>query len=138
VVLSFGVWKRRFGSSPGLLGRTVTIAGQRHTVVGIMPPGFGFPVRETEVWIPHGPLEELPQRGSHNFRVVARLKPAVTADQAQANMDAVAGGLAERYPSNRALGVKVLGLQSTLTNEVRQPLIILLGAIGLVLLTACA
>ena len=138
VILSFGLWQRRFGSDPGLVGRTVTIGDQSHTVVGIMPPGFGFPGRETNVWIPHGPLEELPQRGSHNFRVVARLKPGVTVEQAQAEMDAVAAGLAERYPSNRDLGVKVLGLQRTLTNEVRQPLIILLGAVGLVLLIACA
>jgi predicted permease len=138
VILSFGLWQRRFGSDPGLVGRTVTIDGQSHSVVGIMPRGFGFPVRETDVWIPHGPLEELQQRESHNFRVVARLKPGVTVEQAQANMDAIAGGLAERYPSNRDLGVKVLGLQHTLTNEVRQPLIILLGAVGLVLLIACA
>ena len=102
-----------------------------------MPPNFKFPIRRTEIWIPHGPASELKARGSHNFRVVARLKPGVTLEQSQANMSAIARGLAEQHAENRDLGVHVSDLKDASVGEVRSALYLLLGAVGLVLLIAC-
>src|SRR5262249_22197158 len=109
-----------------------------HMVVGVMPPDFGFLDPRNDIWITHGPTSELKSRGSHNFRVVARLKPRVTLEQAQANLSAVARGLAEQHLENREMGVKVSNLKYAITNEARPALYLLLGAVGLVLLIACA
>ncbi|HKC87047.1 MAG TPA: ABC transporter permease, partial [Blastocatellia bacterium] len=99
-VISYGLWQRRFGADPGLIGKTIQVDGESHVVVGVMPPGFKFHWLvtgrgfENEIWIPHGPPDELQDRGSHNFGVVARLKRDITIEQAQANMDAIARGVA--------------------------------------------
>src|SRR6266511_2401440 len=101
-MISHGLWQRRFGADPGLIGKAIQVHGGIHVVVGVMPPDFKFhwlkAARglESEIWIPHGPPSELQDRFSHNFRVVARLKRGLTVEQAQANMDAIATGVAER------------------------------------------
>jgi predicted permease len=144
VILSYGFWQRRFGSDPALIGKTVTIDGLNHTVVGIMPPGFDLPynvpsaVFASDVWIPLGAHPEREDRGSPNYRVLARLKPGITIQQAQANIEAIARGLAEQYPENREMGATVVGLQQHLVKEARSTLLLLLGAVGFVLLIACA
>jgi putative ABC transport system permease protein len=108
-----------------------------------MPPGFKFHWLvalghvEYEIWIPHGPPDELQDRGSHNFRVVARLKRGVTIEQAQANMDAIARGVVEQNPGNEGMGAKVMGLQRKVTEDAQPALLLLSAAIGLVLLIAC-
>ena len=137
-VLSHGLWQRRFGADPSVVGKSISIDSQPHTVVGVMAPGFSFPDPRNEIWIPHGPPSELKDRDSHNFRVVARLKPGVTLNQAQANMDAIARGLAQHYSENRDMGVKVANLKYAAVGEVRSALYLLLGAVGLLLLIACA
>jgi putative ABC transport system permease protein len=144
VILSYGLWQRRFGSDPGLVGQTVKLDGQDHTVIGIMPPGFEFPLdifetlQAPDVWIPFGAHPERQDRGSHNFRVVARLKPGVTIEQAQANMESIVRGIGQQYPGHRGRSATVAGLQRNATREVRPALLLLLAAIGLVLLIACA
>ncbi|MGH9936571.1 MAG: ABC transporter permease [Blastocatellia bacterium] len=141
-VISYGLWRRRFGADPGLIGKTIEVNGESHVVVGVMPPGFKFHWLvmsrvERELLIPHGPPSELRARGSHNFSVVARLKRGVTIDQAQANMDAIARGVAEREPGHEGMGARVMGLRQEITEDARPALLLLSAAIGLVLLIAC-
>ncbi|HKQ80189.1 MAG TPA: ABC transporter permease [Blastocatellia bacterium] len=142
-VISHGLWQRRFGADPGIVGKTIQLDGESHVVVGVMPPEFKFHWLkmqrgwESEIWIPHGPHSELQDRGSHNFRVVARLKRGVTIGQAQANMDAVARGVAERDPGHEGMGAKVMSLQRKVTEDAQPALLLLSAAIGLVLLIAC-
>ncbi|MCI0533604.1 MAG: ABC transporter permease [Verrucomicrobiales bacterium] len=137
-LLSHGLWQRRFAGDPRVIGKSISIDSEPHTVVGVMPPGFSFPNPRKEIWIPHGPPSELKARGSHNFQVVARLKPGVTIEQAQANLDVIARGLADQYPENRDMGAKVSNLKLTAVGEAASALYLLLGAVALVLLIACA
>jgi putative ABC transport system permease protein len=142
-VISHGLWQRRFGADPSLIGKTIQVDGESHVVVGIMPPGFKFHWLvawggvEYEIWIPHGPPDELQDRGSHNFRVVARLKRGVTIEQTQANMDAIARGVADQNPGSEGMGAKVMGLRRKVTEDAQPALLLLSAAIGLVLLIAC-
>src|SRR5262249_7461723 len=137
-VISHGLWQRRFGADPGLVGKTIRVNGESHVVVGVMPPGFKFhwlaTLRGVEngILVPQGPTDELRDRGSFNFRVVARLKRGVTIEQAQANMDAVARGVAERYPGHTGMGTKVMGLRRKVTSDAKPALLLLSAAIGLV------
>ncbi|HXJ97197.1 MAG TPA: FtsX-like permease family protein, partial [Terriglobia bacterium] len=89
-------------------------------------------------WLPVGLDPSQSDRGSHNYRVVGRLRPGVTLSQAQADMEAIARNLAQEYPADQSLGIKVAGLEENVTSEVRPALLVLLGAVGLVLLIACA
>jgi putative ABC transport system permease protein len=139
VMLSHGLWQRRFGSDPGVVGRSIVLNGASFTVVGVMPSGFEFPSKETELWAPLG-LDPSNQegRGSHYLDVVARLKPGVTLQQAQSNMDAIAGELEKQYQVNTGHGVNIFPLYEEIVGSVRTALLVLLGAVGLVLLIACA
>jgi putative ABC transport system permease protein len=143
VVLSDALWRSRFGSDPHLVGKVVVINGESYTVIGIMPPRFRFPLNPPEglvpsAWLPVGLDPSQSDRGSHNYRVVGRLRPGVTLSQAQADMEAIARNLAQSYAADRSLGIKVAGLEENVTSEVRPALLVLLGAVGLVLLIACA
>ena len=141
VVLSYGLWQRQFGSDPALVGRTIPIDGRGHLVVGVMPPGFDFPAnirpaaKPPDVWIPATP--DL-ARGSHNYRVIARLKADRTIAQAQIEMDRVMRLVAGLDPGHRGRGAAVAGLQQHAVTAVRPALLLLMGAIILVLLIACA
>jgi putative ABC transport system permease protein len=135
-----GLWQRRFGSDPGLVGRTLTLNDQSFTVVGILPPDFRFLPEEYEIFIPMV-LDgwEATARGTHPLRVVARLKEGVTLAQAQAEMDQIALHMEREYPSsNTGVGVNLVPLQEQLVGESRRALLVLLGAVAFVLLIACA
>jgi len=143
VILSYGLWQRRFGSDRNIIGRTVDVGEQPYTVIGVMAPDFRFPPGlaisyRVDAWLPLGLDPSRNERGSNNYYTFARLKPGVTVAQAQAEMDAVNQGLAEKHPEDRGLGVKVVGWQQQVGSEVRPVLLMLLGAISLVLLIACA
>ncbi|HXJ92059.1 MAG TPA: ABC transporter permease, partial [Terriglobia bacterium] len=106
-------------------------------------PHFRFPLNPPEglvpsAWLPVGLDPSQSDRGSHNYRVVGRLRPGVTPSQAQADMEAIARNLAQSYAADQSLGIKVAGLEENVTSEVRPALLVLLGAVGLVLLIACA
>jgi putative ABC transport system permease protein len=141
-IVSYGLWQRRFGSDPGLIGKAIQIDGESYTVVGVMPPGLRFPPPAVslnrDVYVPGTRSEERNDRFSHNHWVVACLNPGVTIEQAQANMEAIARGLAERYPADRDMGARVTLLHEKVANSVRPALLVLMGSIGLVLLIACA
>ena len=143
IILSYRLWQRRFGSDRAVLGRTVDVDQESYTVIGVMPSDFRFPPElpasyGVDAWLPPAPDPSRNDRGSNNYYTFARLKPGLTLAQAQAEMDAINNGLAEKYPADRGLGVKVVGWQRQVGSEVRPALLILLGAISLVLLIACA
>ena len=142
VVLSHGLWQRRFGADPQMVGKTLTLNGAGYTVVGILPPQFFFPIREAELAIPLAPDAD-PWRGvrtSVNFlRALARLKPGVTREQAEADLTAVAQRLRRQYPVANAqkLGVTLSPLHEEVVGNFRLALWVLLGSVGVVLLMTC-
>ncbi|MHA7632908.1 ABC transporter permease [Corallococcus sp. M7] len=141
-VLSHALWQRRFGGSPDVLGRTVNLGGPLPwTVVGVMAPGFDFPSR-AELWTPLVQDESMTKpeaRGAHWLEVYGRLGPGVSLERARADAAAVARSLAARYPATNAeMGASVESLRDVLVGQVRPSLLLLLGAVGLVLLIACA
>ncbi len=139
IVISHGLWQRRFGGDQNLVGQKLTLNGQPYTLVGVMPPEFQFPA-DREVWAPRVLRENDRQlRAATYWNVIARLKPGVTISQAQDEMSAIAGRLASQYPdTNGGMGSTVVSLPDQLTGHVRSSLWILLGAVGFVLLIACA
>lgn len=141
VLLSHGFWQRQFGGTPDIVGRTLQLNDVPHTVIGVMPAGFQRS-STTELWAPLGlSSDELTNdnRGAHYLGVVARLKPGVTAAQAQSEMNVMAAQFGEQYPdSNKGWGVKVISLADYGVRNVRSVLYTLLGAVGCVLLIACA
>jgi len=139
IVISHGLWQRRFGGNQNLVGQKLTLNGQPYTVVGVMPPEFQFPA-DREVWAPRVLRENDRQlRAATYWNVIARLKPGVTINQAQDEMSGIAGRLASQYPdTNGGTGSTVVSLPDQLTGHVRSALWILLGAVGFVLLIACA
>jgi putative ABC transport system permease protein len=141
-VISYGLWQRRFGSDRKLIGQQVMLDGKSTTIVGVMPQGFKFPLdsENPEIWSPLDPTTELNQtRGARYLNVVARLKGGVTLQQAQADMESVSHRLEEQYPANNTgRGIRLVSLYEDTVGEVRPALLILLGAVGCVLLIACA
>ncbi len=139
-VLSHSLWQRRFNRDPGIINRTITLNGESFTIVGVMPEGFFFPEREAELWLPWAMEEgQADGRGDHYFRLVARLKPGVTREQANAEAEAIAARLAGEYPRiNEGLGFVVNSFHQDYVGDLRQPMLILFAAVGLVLLIACA
>src|SRR5262245_44288775 len=133
------MWKTRFGADPSVLGRSVLIDSVPHTVVGVVPQPPGF-IDTVELWLPLAwTPEERATRNNHNYRGIAKLAPGIDVARAQADMNAVAKRLAEQYPEdNKGWGVLVRPLRDDLVGDARHSLLILLGAVGLVLLIACA
>jgi len=142
VVLSYELWQRRFGSDPKILNQSVTLNEHPYEVIGVAPKGFSFS-RDTELWVPIGQMADEPSlntRDNHpGLNAVARLKTGVTLEQARAEMDTIAARLEQAYPdSNQTVGALVMPLKESYVHDVRRAFWILLGAIGLVLLIACA
>jgi len=139
VVLSYGLWQRRFGSDGKIVGQALTLNGENYTVVGIMPPHFQFPTREDQLWAPIAfTPQQAANRGRHYLEVVARLKPGVTLAQAQAEMSAIAVRLQQQHAENTDLGANVTPLHEQIVGDIKPALLVLLGAVGFVLLIACA
>jgi predicted permease len=139
VVLGDGLWKRRYGGDPALVGHEITINREQFTVIGIMPPGFYFApyADRAEIWFAGLDLTQ-PGRTWHEHLAVARLKPGVTLRRAQTEMDAIALRLAKQYPDQSGWGVQLISLHDDLVGNTRPALMILLAAVGVVLLIACA
>ena len=141
VIVSHGLWQRRFGSDPGFVGKVVKLNNNAYTVVGIMPPDFDFPMaaQTVDIWVPLTLSPNLlADRANHNMSVVARLKPGVTLQQAQVGMESIAKQLAQEYPeTNREYGVTLVPLHEEVIKGIKKPLLILFGTVGFVLLIAC-
>ena len=151
-VLSHGLWKRRFGSDPAIAGKELSVDGATFRVVGVMPEGFAMPTPDTEIYIawdipgsyrpndgPGPRFLEGPPRDYRFLNVVGRLRNGVTIDQAQAELDGIAASLAEAHPKDlTGWGVRLHPLTEEIVGPTRAPLLALLGAVGFVLLIACA
>jgi putative ABC transport system permease protein len=137
VMISYNLWQKQFRGAPDAIGRTVYVNAEAHTVIGVMPPKFGFPER-AELWVPFH-LGETEDRGSRYMSAVARLAPGVTLDAARTEMNTIAAQLAAAFPgANRGHAADVDGFQAATTRGIRPVVLILLGAVGFVLLIACA
>ena len=138
VVLSNGLWRSRFGGDPNIIGQAISMNGVNRTVIGVMPAGFSFPAKTTEVWVPLAISPQRKQdRNSISYQAVGRVKPGVTMAQASADMGAIAKRLDEQY-SRSNYGVNLVLLRDQETRSVKPALLVLLGAVAFVLLIACA
>jgi putative ABC transport system permease protein len=139
VILSHGLWLRRFGGNPGVVGSSVTLSGAPTTIVGVMPADFYFPTRSKEFWEPIGLDPANATRGGHFLGVVARLKSGVTIEQAQVHMRTLAERLARQYPADSAgESARVVALQEQVVGAIRPALLMLFAAVGVVVLIVCA
>lgn len=137
VVLSHGLWQRRFAANPAILGKPLTIDGQGHIVVGVLEPGFRF-LEDADLWVPLAldPANLPPQ---HPLLVAGRLRSGITVDEAQSQMSIIADRLQRDYPAtNASYGAGVKDLRDNLVKDRRRGLLLLLGAVGMLLLIACA
>ena len=142
-VLSHRLWRDRFGSDPRVIGRTIQLDGSPVQVVGVMPAGFAFPNEQVDLWQPWAwnptRRQAVSFRRAHWLNVIARVKPGVTPATADAQLQAVAKRLQNDYPqTNKAMGAGMTPLHEFLVGDTRLPLLVLLGAVGLLLLIACA
>ncbi len=137
-IVSHALWQRRFGGSDSVIGSKVQSSNFSITIVGVMPPGFDYPA-QTEIWFPL-PIDPAKEKRFNRFlNVVGRLKPGVTIEQAQSEMSLINERLAQSYvETNRGWNVKLTNLHDRLVGKLRPSLLILLGAVTLVLLIACA
>jgi putative ABC transport system permease protein len=138
VVLSHGMWQRRFGGDPRILERTVILSGTPCEIIGVMPMGFAFPSREVEYWQPIGLDTAKPPRGAHYLSVVARLRSSVSIEQATSEMKTIAEGLARQYPADsKDESAEVIAMHEQIVGPIRPALLTLLAAVAVVVLIAC-
>lgn len=138
-VLGYGLWSRRFGSNPAVVGKTVSLEGDVYRIVGVMPRGFAYPL-QSEVWLPQRFSERdyNTQRGAHYLDVIGRLKPEISLQQAAQDMDAIARQLAVAYPNNdKDSRISLHPLRDAIVGSVGPALLTMLGAVGFVLLIVC-
>ncbi len=143
VVLSDHLWKTRFGGDRSVIDRVVRLDGEAYRVVGVMPASFSFPSEKTDLWVPWrwDPANRTATffRRAHWIRVIGRLAPGATATQANSQLQSVVSRLKVEYPeTNRYMGAGMTPLHEFLVGDTRTPLLVLLGAVGLLLLIACA
>ncbi|HJU55635.1 MAG TPA: ADOP family duplicated permease, partial [Pyrinomonadaceae bacterium] len=151
VIMSHGLWQRRFGGDANILGQTVTLDGEQYEVVGVMPPDFTFPqnsglpaffpfAKKTELWTPWVLTDEQRRNyGSHHIAIIGRLKPGRALPQAQAELSAIARRLEQQYPDPLTdFGVTVKPLREQVIGKSRVAILVLLCVVGFVLLIACA
>jgi putative ABC transport system permease protein len=146
IVISYGLWRRRFAGDPNVIGRKVLLGNSENTIVGVTPPSFKWHIRKNsltgaaaEIWTPLIVNDFMRSRQGRFASAVARLKPGVTLAQARAQMDTIGLRLAEQYKDfNNGCSVNVVPLRQQLAGEIRQGLLVLMGAVSCVLLIACA
>jgi predicted permease len=147
-VLTYGLWKRLFGGDPQVLSKSLTLDGAQYTVVGVLRPDFVLNheviptiggIDKAEIFLPL-PLsaKDLNDYGPEDYNIVARLKPGVTVSQAQADVDIIASRIRERFKRDRTFTISVVPMLDQVVGNVRRSVLVLLGAVGLVLLIACA
>ncbi|HXS94158.1 MAG TPA: ABC transporter permease [Candidatus Limnocylindrales bacterium] len=138
VVIGYNYALAHFPNAAAALGSTVRMNSATFTVVGVAQPGFGFP-EKTQIWMSANALyPETTSRSAHNYNVIARLKPGVTLDEAQTQMTTIGTRLSQQYSDDRLKNVAVTQLQDRMVTNIRLTLYLLLGAVALVLLIACA
>jgi putative ABC transport system permease protein len=140
VVISYGLWQRRYGGDPSILGRKILMSDQPYDVIGVMPRPFAFRNRDIDYWIPISfDPKQASNRGGHYLNVVARLKPGVSIQSARNDMQSIAKTLEAQYPDdNRGVGSVVVPVRDELLGNTETQLLVLMGAAVAVLLIACA
>jgi putative ABC transport system permease protein len=140
VILSHGLWQRRFAGRSDIIGQRLLLNGESYEVVGVMPAYFQFPSRANQLWVPIAfTPQQAANRGNNSYEVIARLKPGVTREQAESEMDTITARLQQQYPDVvKTQGTVVIPLHEQLVGDIKPALLILLGAVGFVLLIACA
>ncbi|HWW83134.1 MAG TPA: ABC transporter permease [Vicinamibacterales bacterium] len=140
VVISYRLWSRKFNRDRAVIGKQVLLNEVPYEVIGVMPPGFDYPSRLTEIWLPFGLSPDLlERRNSHFLRVLGRLKAGVEIGRAQAELDRIANELAIAYPnSNAQIGIKVTALKDEMLGDTRLAFVVLSAAAACILLIACA
>jgi putative ABC transport system permease protein len=145
VVVSENLWRNRLGADPGIIGRSINLDMRPYTVIGVMPASFHTPFLNqiNQVWIPlaQDPLFSVwmtkpPQ--DHWMAVIARVRPGISSDQVQAELDTISARLAKEFPAEKGWQIRIEPLQQTINGDAKLPLLLLLAAVGLVLLIACA
>ena len=139
IVLSYKFWRDHFGSDPSIVGRDITLDSRAYLVTGVMPEWFAFP-SWAKLWVPLGWTDQdRAIRGNHNYMAVARLKNGVSIQQANAELSAISARLEQQYPADdEGWGAIAVPLRENMVSDVRTALLVLLGAVGFVLLIACA
>ncbi|MGB7921782.1 MAG: ABC transporter permease, partial [Pyrinomonadaceae bacterium] len=143
-VISYDLWQTRFGGDMSALGKTLSLGGKPHTIVGVMGPEFQFPNSQFKVWVPLGSAMAATPAQAQNrqlriFRAIAHLKPGVTLQQAQADVASISKRLEQQYPeTNAGVTLRVVSIYERLVGDVRPALMIILYTVGFVLLIACA
>jgi putative ABC transport system permease protein len=138
VILSHGLWQRRFGGDSAIIGQSIMLNMRPFTVIAVMPPDFRFP-EVAEYWVPLALDTQMYTRNDHGLEAVARLKDGVSIERARAEMSDLAERIEQQNPvTNEGLGVSVTGMHQALAGDYRQALVILLSVVGCVLLVACA
>jgi predicted permease len=141
-LIGAGLWMRKFGSAPDIVGKSITLTGKSYVVVGVIPASFSLSERPRDVYIPIGQWNDPTFRDravSFGTQVIGRLKPGVTIQQAQVDVDQVAKNLATAYPqADKGMGIALVPLKEDMVGDIQPFLLVLLGAVGFVLLIACA
>jgi putative ABC transport system permease protein len=138
VILSYGLWKTRFGGDPAILGKSLDLDSNPHIVIGVMPAGFAFPDK-SDLWVPIAfRANEVTAHGAKYILSVGRLAQGVTLAQSAAEMDTIARQMQQEYPVQKDWGVRMVPLLESRVSRVKTSLWVLIGAVGLVLLVACA
>jgi putative ABC transport system permease protein len=140
-LLSYRLWQRRFGGDPAVVGRDILLSGEPYTVIGVMPRGFQFLESYVSVWVPAAFSSQELAQGGRYLTVVGRLKAPVTAAGAAANLDTIAGRMSRLYPDDerwKTLRAVTVPFDQHISGAARRPLMVLLVAVGVVLVVACA
>ena len=147
-ILSYGAWQRLFSADPAIVGRSITLNGKPFMVAGVLRHGFTVssevlpsegPMDQVDIYLPLPLAADAEQRrGDENYNILARLKPGVSVQQAQADVNIIASRIRQKDKRDASFGMDVVGLQQQIVGDVRRPLLVLLGSVALVLLIACA
>lgn len=148
VIVSYGFWRRSLGADPAAIGRSIRLSGRNRTVVGVMPEGFSFPPPllvdgaaepASDLFVPQWISPREASRDNHNYKMIARLAPGSSLPQAKSELETVLQGIVRENPEvHSGLGLEVLPLHSQVVERIRPALLVLMGAVGFVLLIACA
>ena len=139
-VLTYGLWQTRFGGGEGIVGQQINLAGDSYTIIGVLPKSFQFAMRPADLFLPYQPTQnQLTRRFLHGTNLIARLKPGVSAGQAQAELSLITTRIEQQFKDSHAgTSLKFIPLQEQVVGQVKPILMTLLAAVGFVLLIACA
>ncbi len=140
VLISQGLWKRRFGKDPAVLGKSLNLDGQEHTIVGVLPPEVDFPRPDVTVWVPLAfePGQPQSSRGNRSLEILGRLRPGITMERANKELETISRRLEQEHSENSGLSATALSLHEYRVGDLSTGLFVLMGSVAFVLLIACA